>query len=160
MQIYGDQDKGGFEMIAVVQRVLQSSVVIDGSLCSQIEKGVNILIGFEKGDTVENINKMAKKCSELRIFEDENGKMSKSLIDIKGEMLIVSQFTLAGDVSKGRRPDFTSAMHPDLAKEYYEQFIYECKKIVGEDKVKSGVFAADMKVSILNDGPVTIIIKL
>lgn len=147
-------------MIAVVQRVLQSSVVIDGSLYSQIEKGVNILIGFEKGDTVENITKMAKKCSELRIFEDENGKMSKSLIDIKGEMLIVSQFTLAGDVSKGRRPDFTSAMHPDLAKEYYEQFIYECKKIVGEDKVKSGVFAADMKVSILNDGPVTIIIKL
>ncbi|ADR19112.1 D-aminoacyl-tRNA deacylase [Calditerrivibrio nitroreducens] len=147
-------------MIAVVQRVLQSSVVINGSLYSQIEKGVNILIGFEKGDTVENITRMAKKCSELRIFEDENGKMSNSIIDIDGEMLIVSQFTLAGDVSKGRRPDFTNAMHPDLAKEYYEKFICECKKIIGDDKVKSGIFAADMKVSILNDGPVTIIIKL
>ncbi len=147
-------------MIAVVQRVLESSVSIDGEVYSKIGKGLNILIGIEKGDLEENLSKLAKKCCELRIFEDENGKMSKSVLDINGDVLVVSQFTLAGDVSKGRRPDFTNAMNPEIAKLYYEKFVEECGKIIGSNKVKTGVFAADMKVSILNDGPVTIIVKI
>lgn len=147
-------------MITVVQRVLESSVTIDGDVYSKIGNGLNILFGVEKNDIEEQIAKMAKKCCELRIFEDENGKMSKSVMDVGGEILIVSQFTLAGDVSKGRRPDFTNAMNPDTAKIFYEKFIDECGKIIGSDKVKKGVFAADMKVHILNDGPVTIIVKM
>jgi len=147
-------------MIAVVQRVKESSVAIDGSIYSNIGNGLNILVGIEKVDTEDKIVKFAKKCCELRIFEDENGKMSKSVMDIKGELLIISQFTLAGDVSKGRRPDFTNAMEPEKAKVYYEKFVRECENILGKDFVKTGIFAAEMKVAILNDGPVTIIIKI
>jgi len=147
-------------MIAIVQRVKESSVAIDGSIYSNIGNGLNILVGIEKVDTEDKIVKLAKKCCELRIFEDENGKMSKSVMDIKCELLIISQFTLAGDVSKGRRPDFTNAMEPEKAKVYYEKFVRECENILGKDFVKTGIFAAEMKVAILNDGPVTIIIKI
>ncbi|MCX8084073.1 MAG: D-aminoacyl-tRNA deacylase [Calditerrivibrio sp.] len=147
-------------MIAVVQRVIESAVWVDGKMVAKIGKGLNILIGMENMDEESKLEKMAKKCIELRIFEDEQGKMSKSVIDVDGEVIIISQFTLAGDVSKGRRPDFTNALKPEKAKLFYDSFITYCKRIIGEDNVKSGVFGADMKVSIFNDGPVTMIIKL
>ncbi|WP_457642137.1 D-aminoacyl-tRNA deacylase [Persephonella sp.] len=143
-------------MIAVVQRVSQSWVEVDGKIVGKIGKGLNILLGVEKGDTEEDIQKLIKKIPYLRIFEDENGKMNLSLIDIGGEALIISQFTLAGNVKKGRRPSFDNAEDPGKAKELYEKFVQEFSKYV---PVQTGVFAAYMKVFIENDGPVTFIIN-
>ncbi|MCA1928218.1 MAG: D-tyrosyl-tRNA(Tyr) deacylase, partial [Calditerrivibrio sp.] len=99
-------------MIACVQRVKKSYVKVSGDIVGEIGKGINVLVGFEKGDRIESVSKLAKKCCELRIFEDEYGKMSKSLLDVGGEMIVISQFTLAGDLSRGRRPDFTNALNP------------------------------------------------
>lgn len=147
-------------MIACVQRVKRSYVKIFGDIVGEIGKGLNILVGFEKGDKLENISKLAKKCCEMRIFEDEYGKMSKSLLDIGGDMLVVSQFTLAGDLSKGRRPDFTNALNPTEAEVMYNIFLRYCSDIVGVDRVKKGIFGAEMEVMIVNDGPVTFFIKL
>lgn len=142
-------------MIAVVQRVLESKVEVDGKVVGQIEKGLNILLGIVKGDTQEDIDKLVNKIVNLRIFEDENGKMNLSVKDINGEVLVISQFTLAGNVKKGRRPSFENAEKPDRAKQLYEKFVEEISK---EVPTKTGIFAADMKVFILNDGPVTFII--
>ncbi|WP_457634640.1 D-aminoacyl-tRNA deacylase [Persephonella sp.] len=143
-------------MIVVLQRVNRSWVEIDGKVVSEIGRGINILLGVVKGDTSEDIDKLVKKIPFLRIFEDEKGKMNLSLIDVGGEALVISQFTLAGNVKKGRRPSFDQAEQPEKAKQLYELFV---KKLSEYLPVKTGVFAADMKVFIENDGPVTFVIN-
>lgn len=142
-------------MIAVVQRVIKSSVEVDGKVVGEIRKGVNILLGVAEEDTKEDINKLVNKIVYLRMFEDENKKMNYSLLDINGEALIISQFTLLANLKKGRRPSFEYAAKPDKAKALYEKFVEEFSKYV---KVQTGIFGADMKVYILNDGPVTFIL--
>jgi D-tyrosyl-tRNA(Tyr) deacylase len=142
-------------MIAVVQRVIKSSVEVDGKVVGEIGKGVNILLGVAEEDTEEDINKLVNKIVYLRMFEDENKKMNYSLLDINGEALIISQFTLLANLKKGRRPSFEYAAKPDKAKALYEKFVEEFSKYV---KVQTGIFGADMKVYILNDGPVTFIL--
>jgi len=143
-------------MIAVVQRVIKSSVEVDGKVVGEIGKGVNILLGVAEEDTEEDINKLVNKIVYLRMFEDENKKMNHSLLDINGEALIISQFTLLANLKKGRRPSFEYAAKPDKAKALYEKFVEEFSKYV---KVQTGIFGADMKVYILNDGPVTFILN-
>lgn len=145
-------------MKAVIQRVVSGSVEIDGVIYSQIGKGLVVFVGFEKDDKCEVVNFLADKMVNLRIF-DKDGKMSLSVIDIEGEILLVSQFTLAGDTSKGRRPDFTKSLQPDIAKEYYNSLVMVAKRELGENKVMTGVFGSNMKVNIKNNGPVTIIIE-
>jgi len=145
-------------MKAVIQRVKYSSVVIDGEEVSRIENGFLILLGVEQGDTAQDADKLVKKIPVLRIFEDENGKMNLSCLDIDGEILVVSQFTLCADCSHGRRPSFTASAPPDTANELYEYFVSQLK-LSGVRKVETGRFGADMKVSLLNDGPVTIILN-
>ncbi|MCH5314420.1 MAG: D-tyrosyl-tRNA(Tyr) deacylase [Eubacterium sp.] len=145
-------------MKAVIQRVINSSVSIDGKIVSAIEKGYMILLGVEQGDTKEEADKLVKKIPLLRIFEDENGKMNLSCLDVDGEILVVSQFTLSADCSHGRRPSFIKAAPPDEANELYEYFVEGLRKS-GVKKVLTGEFGADMKVSLINDGPVTIILE-
>ena len=142
-------------MIAVIQRVNGSYVEVEGEVVGKIGKGLNILLGVVKGDTDEDIQKLINKIVNLRIFEDKNGKMNLSLIDIKGGALIISQFTLAGNVKKGRRPSFENAEKPEKAKQMYQKF---CKEFSNYVHVETGLFAAYMKVFIENDGPVTFII--
>ncbi|WP_456393287.1 D-aminoacyl-tRNA deacylase [Persephonella sp.] len=142
-------------MIAVVQRVNSSWVEVDGKIVGKIGRGINILLGVVKGDTDEDIDKLVKKIPYLRIFEDENGKMNLSLVDIGGEALVISQFTLAGNVKKGRRPSFDDAEEPEKAKQMYQKFVERLSETV---PVQTGIFAAHMKVFIENDGPVTFII--
>ncbi len=143
-------------MIAVIQRVNKSYVEVNGEVVGEIDKGLNILLGVVKGDTEEDIKKLINKIPFLRIFEDENGKMNLSLIDVNGKALVISQFTLAGNIKKGRRPSFENAEEPKRAKELYEKFIEELKKYV---PVETGKFGADMKVFIENDGPVSFVIN-
>ena len=145
-------------MIAVIQRVLESSVTIDKQVYGSIGQGLLVLLCVENEDNDEKIPYMVEKILNLRIFEDENGKMSKSLQDINGDMLIISQFTLAGNTQKGRRPDFTGAAKPEIAKPMYENFIEAVKKQIN-GKAAHGQFGADMKVALINDGPVTMIVK-
>ena len=142
-------------MKAIIQRVNSASVTIDSKLYSKIGVGILVLLGVEKGDTQENAEKLAKKIVTLRIFEDENKKMNKSLMDVNGEMLIVSQFTLCGDCKKGTRPSFDKSAPPEIAEELYEKFI----KIVEAYNipVKTGKFRAMMDVELINNGPVTFI---
>lgn len=142
-------------MRALIQRVKHASVTIDGVVKSSIEKGLLVFVGFAEGDTEGLIEPIAKKLSGLRIFEDENEKMNLSVSDVDGEILVVSQFTLYADCKKGKRPSFTNAMAPSLANEYYEKFVKLLESIT-EKEVKTGEFGADMKVELLNDGPVTI----
>ncbi|HIE59569.1 MAG TPA: D-tyrosyl-tRNA(Tyr) deacylase [Persephonella sp.] len=142
-------------MKAVIQRVLESKVEVNGKVVGQIGQGLNILLGVEKGDTNKEVEKVVNKIVNLRIFENEKGKMNLSLMDINGEALVISQFTLVGSIKKGRRPSFDNAESPDIAKKLYEKFVEEISKFV---KTQTGIFAADMKVFILNDGPVTFII--
>ena len=141
----------------VIQRVKNAQVDIDNKTVGKIDNGFLVLIGITHTDTKEIADYLVKKLINLRVFEDENGKMNLSLNDIKGSLLLVSQFTLYADCSGGNRPSFTEAAKPDLANELYEYIISECKKKV--DKVETGIFGADMKVSLLNDGPVTIILE-
>lgn len=141
-------------MKAVVQRVKESNLKVDGKLISEIPYGLVIYFGVGKGDTEEKADYLASKISKLRVFEDENGKMNKSVIDVGGEILCVSQFTLYADVSHGNRPGFTEAEVPEKASPLYDYF---CEKIKENGVVcKKGIFGADMKISQLNDGPVTI----
>lgn len=142
-------------MKAVIQRVLESKVEVNGEVVGQIGQGLNILLGIEKGDTEKEAEKLVNKIVNLRIFEDEKGKMNLSLIDINGEVLVISQFTLVGSIKKGRRPSFEDAEKPDKARELYEKFVEEISKFA---KTQTGIFAANMKVFILNDGPITFII--
>lgn len=144
-------------MKAVIQRVKHSSVTVDGELISKINNGFMILLGVMEGDTEEDANKLVKKIPNLRIFEDDNGKMNLSLLDTLGEILLVSQFTLCADCSRGRRPSFIKSAPPKEANALYEYVADELKK-AGVKDVKTGIFGADMKVDLLNDGPVTIIL--
>ena len=143
-------------MKAVIQRVNKSSVSVDGIIKGSVGKGYNILLGVMNGDAEAQAELLAAKVSKLRVFEDEAGKMNKSITDIGGEILVVSQFTLCADIKKGNRPSFTESAPPDEANRLYEYF---CEKLRenGISKVETGVFAADMKVEIENDGPVTIV---
>jgi len=142
-------------MRAVIQRVLESSVRVDGEIVGQSGKGYMILLGVVKGDTEKEAELLARKTASLRVFEDENGKMNKSVLDIDGEILAVSQFTLCADYKKGNRPSFTDSEEPQNANRLYELYCEELKKN-GVKKVEKGIFGADMKVSLINDGPVTI----
>jgi D-tyrosyl-tRNA(Tyr) deacylase len=144
-------------MKAVVQRVKRASVTIEGRIYSSISNGYLILFGAEKGDTKAQADWLANKVSVLRCFDDENGKMNLSIKDIKGEMLIVSQFTLCADIKKGTRPSFDNAMNPDEANELYEYFVSKIKE--NNIPVQTGVFGAHMEVELLNDGPVTFVIQ-
>jgi len=144
-------------MKAVLQRVMNAGVSIDGELYSSVHQGFMILLGVAKGDTEADADKLVKKIPHLRVFEDENGKMNLSCLDIGAELLVVSQFTLCADCSHGRRPSFTDSAAPDEANRLYAYFINELKK-TGVSKVETGVFGADMKVSLINDGPVTILL--
>lgn len=147
-------------MRALVQRVTEGSVlIVEEKYYSEIKKGMVILLGVKEGDTEEDLSFVADKCSNLRIFEDENEKMNLSLKDINGEVLVISQFTLYGDARKGNRPSFTDAARPEVAETMYEKFIARMKINLGNDKVKSGVFGAMMMVKIFNDGPVTILVE-
>lgn len=143
-------------MRVVVQRVKKASCLVDDNITGQIEKGFLLFIGFKSDDTKLESDKILKKVIGLRIFEDENGKMNKSLSDVKGEILAISQFTLYADCKHGNRPSFTQAMKYDQAISYYESF---CKALEDNGyKVFRGIFGADMKIELINDGPVTIIL--
>lgn len=143
-------------MRAVIQRVKESTVSVDGKIKGAVGKGYNILLGVMQGDTEAQADLLAAKVSKLRVFEDENGKMNKSVLDVGGEILVISQFTLCADIKKGNRPSFTDSAAPDEANRLYEYF---CNRLrdEGVSKVETGVFAADMLVKIENDGPVTMI---
>lgn len=143
-------------MRAVVQRVSSSKVEVDNKVIGSIKKGLNVLIGISKEDTIEDLNYIKDKILNLRIFEDENEKMNLSLLDVKGEILVISQFTLYGDCRKGRRPNFMNAEGGEKAKEAYNTFVKLLKE--SNIKIETGEFGADMKVEIQNDGPVTIIL--
>lgn len=145
-------------MKAVIQRVKHGEVAVDGRVVSKIGPGILTLLGVESGDTEAVLGKMIQKICELRIFEDDAGKMNRSLLDTGGEHLIVSQFTLAGDCSSGRRPSFTGAEKPERARELYERALAISTGL--GVRTAGGVFQADMKVSLLNDGPVTFILEL
>ncbi len=144
-------------MKAVIQRVAYSSVKIDGKIVGECKKGFMILLGVQQGDTRQDADKLLKKIPYLRIFEDENGKMNLSLLDVGGSALIISQFTLLADCSHGRRPSFINSANPQEANALYEYFIQGMKDS-GVKDVQTGEFGADMKVELLNDGPVTIIL--
>ena len=142
-------------MKAVVQRTARASVSIDGNTVGRIDRGLLVLLGIEPDDGEADIEYMVKKCSGLRIFEDENGKMNLSVQDVVGSILLVSQFTLLGDARKGNRPSFTGAAVPEKAIPIYERVISELAKRL---PVQTGVFGADMQVELVNDGPVTILL--
>lgn len=145
-------------MKTLIQRVKRASVTIDNKLYSKIDKGILALVGIEKSDTIEQVQKMAKKLSGLRIFPDENDKMNHSILDIHGEMLIVSQFTLCGDCKKGTRPSFDKSAAPDIANKLYEDFVKEIQNY--GIKTETGVFGAMMDVELINDGPVTFMLEM
>ena len=140
----------------VIQRVNHAEVKVDGEIVGKIGKGFLVLIGVGREDTKEDADWYLKKLLGLRIFEDENGKTNLSLADVNGELLLVSQFTLYADCRKGNRPSFTDAGKPDMAKELYHYIIENCKNQIAV--VEQGVFGADMKISLVNDGPFTIIL--
>lgn len=143
-------------MKAVIQRVTQASVEVNGVTVGEINSGIMLLLGVEKGDAAKDAIWLMEKIANLRIFEDENGKMNRSLVEIGGAILVVSQFTLAGNCSKGRRPSFDTAAPPQLARELYEFSVEELKR--RDIYVATGIFQADMKVSLINDGPVTFVL--
>jgi D-tyrosyl-tRNA(Tyr) deacylase len=144
-------------MKAIIQRVSSAEVVVDGKSVSKVGRGILTLLGVEKGDDEERMRKLVQKICELRIFEDDKGQMNLSLQQISGEHLIVSQFTLAADLSGGRRPSFVTAEKPEAAKVIYEKAL-EFSRSLGVTTA-GGIFQADMKVSLLNDGPVTFILN-
>jgi D-tyrosyl-tRNA(Tyr) deacylase len=144
-------------MRAIIQRVTKASVAINGKIKSSVGSGLLVLIGIEESDTDTDIEWLSKKIIQMRIFADEDGKMNLSLQDIKGELLLISQFTLFASVKKGNRPGFTRSAKPEIAIPLYEKFIHETEKLLAK-KISTGEFGADMQVELLNDGPVTIII--
>lgn len=144
-------------MKILVQKVLNASVTVNSKTVSQIKQGLLLFIGVEKGDTSSQADFLAKKVANLRIFEDENQKMNLSVQDVKGEILAVSQFTLAADLSRGNRPGFESAARPEEAKPLYEYFVKQLQSYA--IPVRTGIFQADMKVALVNDGPCTFILQ-
>ena len=144
-------------MKALIQRVKRASVTIGGELYSKIDKGLLVFLGVEKEDTVENCEKLSQKVLKLRIFEDENDKMNLSVNDVKGEILVVSQFTLCGDCKKGTRPSFDKAAHPDIAVKLYKDFVEKMRS--SGLKTETGKFRAMMDVELINDGPVTFMVE-
>ncbi len=143
-------------MRAIIQRVNSASCSIEGKISGKIDKGFMILLGIEDSDTDEDLIWLAQKISNMRIFSDENGLMNKALADVQGNILLISQFTLFASTKKGNRPGFTRSAKPDLAIPLYEKMIRELSQLTGT-KIQTGVFGADMQISLVNDGPVTII---
>ena len=141
----------------IVQRVNKSQGEVEEKIVGKIDKGFMVLIGITHNDTKEIADFLVRKLINLRVFEDENGKMNLSLKDIQGSLLLISQFTLYADCTSGNRPSFTNAAKPEFANELYEYIIEECKKQISN--VQTGIFGADMQVSLVNDGPVTIILE-
>ena len=144
-------------MKAVFQRVTEASVTVDGEQIATIGSGVLLLVGVCDGDTQQEAQLLAKKVAELRVFSDENDKMNLSVLDIGGSVLAVSQFTLCASTARGRRPDFFGAARPDVAQPLFDYFV-DCLRDMGVSDVQTGEFGADMKVRLLNDGPVTILL--
>ena len=143
-------------MRAVIQRVSEASVKVEGEVISEIKTGLLVLLGVEEGDEESDLDYIARKTGGLRVFEDEQGLMNRSVKDVQGEILVVSQFTLLGDVRRGKRPSFTSAAKPEEANRLYEEF---CRRLQNDGiEVGKGQFQADMKVALVNDGPVTILL--
>ena len=145
-------------MRLVVQRVLQAEVQVDGQSIGKIGRGFLVLVGVGKDDTKEIADKLIRKMTGLRIFDDENGKTNLAPADVGGSLLLISQFTLYADCRKGYRPSFTSAGSPDMANELYEYIVEQCRKCESIADVQTGRFGADMKVELLNDGPFTVIL--
>jgi D-tyrosyl-tRNA(Tyr) deacylase len=143
-------------MKVCIQRVLSAKVVVNGETVGEIEKGIVALVGFEKGDLTSYADKMAKKIVNLRIFEDDSGKMNLSLKEVGGKLLLVPNFTLAADCRKGRRPSFQSSEEPSRAEELFNRLVEACREEGAV--VETGIFGADMKVHLINDGPVTFIL--
>lgn len=142
-------------MRAVIQRVTHAQVTVSESVVSEIGKGLLIFLGIEDADNGEDIEWLSRKIAQLRIFGDENGVMNRSLLDIAGEAMVISQFTLHASTKKGNRPSYIRAAKPEVAIPLYEQFLANLQKALGKE-VAAGIFGADMKVSLVNDGPVTI----
>ncbi|WP_293310372.1 D-aminoacyl-tRNA deacylase [Pedobacter sp. UBA5917] len=144
-------------MRAVLQRVTQASCTVDGTITGAIENGFLVLLGIEDADTAEDLDWLAQKIIGMRVFGDENGMMNKALADVEGDILLISQFTLFASTKKGNRPGFTRAARPDVAIPLYEKMIEKLSALLGR-KIKTGFFGADMKIALVNDGPVTILI--
>lgn len=144
-------------MRLLVQRVLNSNVKVDGKITGEINKGYMVLLGVTHDDDTEKADYLVKKLINLRVFEDENGKMNLNINQIGGELLIISQFTLYGNTKDGNRPSFTEAAKPEKAEELYNYFVEQCRK--EGIKTETGIFGADMKVSLINDGPVTVMLE-
>lgn len=146
-------------MRAVVQRVSRGSVGVQGRIVAEIGRGFVILLGVRQGDSAESARFLAEKCAHLRIFEDAEGKMNRSLADVAGSVLVVPQFTLYAETQRGNRPGFSLAARPEEAEPLYEAFVMGMREILGSESVKTGVFRAMMEVTIVNDGPVTILLE-
>lgn len=144
-------------MRALIQRVSSASVEVDGKITGEVGFGLLVLLGVKTGDTERELQFVADKCVNLRIFEDEQGKMNRSLLDVRGDMLVVSQFTLYGDTRKGRRPGFSDAADPAVSEPLYERFVATVRDY--GVRVATGVFGAQMDVSLVNDGPVTLMVE-
>ncbi|MSU20934.1 MAG: D-tyrosyl-tRNA(Tyr) deacylase [Pedosphaera sp.] len=144
-------------MRIVLQRVRHASVKVDGAVVGLIKRGFLVLLGVHRNDTVESARFLARKCAELRVFEDAEGKMNLSVREIEGEVLVISQFTLYGDCRKGKRPSFSDAAPPPRAIELYEEFIKSLREHLSI--VQTGIFGATMEVELLNDGPITLILE-
>jgi D-tyrosyl-tRNA(Tyr) deacylase len=145
-------------MRAVIQRVSEASCKVDGQVIGEIGPGFLVLLGIEEVDTEEDLQWLAQKITNMRVFGDENGLMNKALVDVDGSILLISQFTLFAQTKKGNRPSFIKAARPDKAIPLYEQMIATLDNLTGK-KIATGIFGADMKISLVNDGPVTIIMN-
>jgi D-tyrosyl-tRNA(Tyr) deacylase len=146
-------------MKTIIQRVLSGKLEIENKIISQIEKGIVVFLGIQKGDTEKDAEALCEKILNLRIFEDKSQKMNLSLKDISGEIMIVSNFTICSSTKHGKRPSFEQASPPEIAKELYEYFCKKTNEIYAKEKVKTGEFGSEMKITIINDGPVNIIIE-
>jgi len=143
-------------MKAVIQRVARGSVTIDGEVSGRIERGYVVLLGVRTGDTTDDARYLAQRTVNLRIFPDEQDRMNRSIVDIEGAVLVISQFTLYADTRKGNRPSFIRAGDPEVAETLYEEYVAALRRELGDVRVQTGRFAASMEVEIINDGPVTI----
>ena len=143
-------------MKAIIQRVSEASVEVDGEVVAQIDKGLLILLGITHADGSPEVDRLIRKIPALRIFEDEGGNMNRSVMDVGGSVIIVSQFTLYASTKKGNRPGFSDAARPEQAQPLYEEVVVKLRSVMGAERVGTGVFGSHMKVRLLNDGPVTI----